>query len=162
MQVMVIEYGRKILKVEEVNSTEFSPHTSYPVISLLEEQKGVKNKGGTMRLGSYPCHLVKETHVFEAYGAEMIYERHRHRFEFNNDFRPLFEREGLIMSGLSPDGELVEIVEVKGHPFMVGTQFHPEFRSRPDCPHPLFMSLIDKAKNTPCKAESNAYISGQR
>jgi CTP synthase len=162
MQAMVIEYGRKILKTEEVNSTEFSPHTPYPVVSLLEEQKGVKNKGGTMRLGSYPCRLVKGTRAFEAYGAEMTYERHRHRFEFNNDFRFLFEKEGLIMSGLSPDGELTEIVELRDHPFMVGTQFHPEFRSRPASPHPLFMSFIHKAKNTPCKVESDAYISGQR
>ena len=113
-----------------------------------------------MRLGSYPCRLVKGTRAFEAYGAEMTYERHRHRFEFNNDFRLTFEKEGLTMSGLSPDGELTEIVELRDHPFMVGTQFHPEFRSRPNSPHPLFMSFIHKARSTPCKVESNAYISG--
>jgi CTP synthase len=162
MQAMVIEYGRKILKTEEVNSTEFSPHTPYPVVSLLEEQKGVESKGGTMRLGSYPCCLVKGTRAFEAYGTDITYERHRHRFEFNNDFRPTLEKEGLVISGLSPDGKLVEIVELRDHPFMVGTQFHPEFKSRPNSPHPLFMSFIHKAKEIPCKLGSDAYISGQR
>ncbi|MFQ5924961.1 MAG: CTP synthase [Dehalococcoidia bacterium] len=146
MHVMVIEYARYALDSAEPNSTEFELETPYPVIDLLPEQRQVKEKGGTMRLGVYPCHLVKGTRAAAAYGEPVVYERHRHRFEFNNDFRETLERAGMVFSGLSPEGRLVEISEVGGHPFMVGCQFHPEFRSRPNRPHPLFRDFIEVAK----------------
>ncbi len=146
MHVMVIEYARYALDSAEPNSTEFELETPYPVIDLLPEQRQVKEKGGTMRLGVYPCHLVKDTRAAAAYGEPVVYERHRHRFEFNNDFRETLERAGMVFSGLSPEGRLVEISEVGGHPFMVGCQFHPEFRSRPNRPHPLFRDFIGVAK----------------
>ncbi len=146
MHVMVIEYARYALDSAEANSTEFDRETPYPVIDLLPEQRQVRDKGGTMRLGVYPCHLVKGTRAAAAYGEGVVYERHRHRFELNNDFRQTLEKAGMVFSGLSPEGRLVEISEVRGHPFMVGTQFHPEFRSRPNRPHPLFRDFIAVAK----------------
>ncbi|MBE0415756.1 MAG: CTP synthase [Dehalococcoidia bacterium] len=145
MHVMVIEYARQVLNSPEPNSTEFDLETPYPVIDLLPEQRAVQEKGGTMRLGGYPCHLIKGTRAASAYGENVVYERHRHRFEFNNDFRGTLERGGLVLSGLSPEGRLVEISELRDHPFMVGTQFHPEFRSRPNRPHPLFRDFIGAA-----------------
>lgn len=148
MQVMVIEFGRYALGSREVNSTEFDPDTPYPVIDLLPEQHSVTEMGGTMRLGTYPCYLVPETLAARAYGQAVVYERHRHRFEFNNRFREPLEAKGLIPSGLSPDNKLVEIVELKEHPWMVACQFHPEFKSRPNHPHPLFTSFIGAAKET--------------
>jgi CTP synthase len=148
MQVMVIEFGRHVFHNMEVNSTEFDVATPYPVIDLLPGQRDINQKGGTMRLGTYPCCLVPETKAAQAYGGEMTYERHRHRLEFNNHFREPLVGAGLILSGLSPDGELVEIVELKNHPWMVACQFHPEFKSRPDCPHPLFTDFIKVAKET--------------
>ena len=148
MQVMVIEFARHVFHNGRVNSTEFDADTSYPVIDLLPEQRGVTEKGGTMRLGTYPCCLVPGTRAAQAYNGEIVHERHRHRFEFNNRFRQTLEEAGLILSGLSPDGKLVEIVELKNHPWMVGCQFHPEFKSRPDSPHPLFVDLIRVAKET--------------
>jgi CTP synthase len=146
MQVMVVEAARTMLGTDAVNSTEFDPETPNPVISLLSEQLGVEEKGGTMRLGSYSCHLLPGTRVQHAYGMDEIRERHRHRYEFNNAYREPLERFGLIASGTSPDGSLVEVCEVRDHPFMVGTQFHPEFRSRPDRPHPLFRELVRAAR----------------
>jgi CTP synthase len=148
MQVMVIEFGRYALGTKEVNSTEFDPDTPYPVIDLLPEQHEVTEMGGTMRLGTYPCHLAPATHAAQAYGEAVVYERHRHRFEFNNRFREPLEGKGLIPSGLSPNNQLVEIVEVKDHPWMVACQFHPEFKSRPNRPHPLFTSFVGAAKGT--------------
>ncbi len=148
MQVMVIEFGRYALESRQVNSTEFDPDTPYPVIDLLPEQHGVTDMGGTMRLGTYPCHLVPETLAARAYGQPVVYERHRHRFEFNNRFREPLEAKGLIPSGLSPDNKLVEIVELKEHPWMVACQFHPEFKSRPNHPHPLFVGFVGAAKQT--------------
>ena len=148
MQVMVIEFGRFALGSNQANSTEFGPHTPYPVIDLLPDQHKISDMGGTMRLGTYPCHLVPMTKAAEAYGAAVVYERHRHRFEFNNRFRESLEQKGLIASGLSPDNRLVEIVEVKNHPWMVACQFHPEFKSRPNSPHPLFASFVGAAKET--------------
>jgi CTP synthase len=147
MQVMVIEFARYIFNSQEPHSTEFFPETRYPVIDLLPEQRGVTDKGGTMRLGAYPCHLVPDTCAYRAYGQPLVYERHRHRFEFNNEYRDILAKGGLVPSGLSPDGRLVEITEIAGHPFMVGTQFHPEFRSRPTNPHPLFREFIGVAKD---------------
>ena len=146
MQVMVVEYARHVFNSDEPNSTEFNLETDYPVIALLPEQQGITDKGGTMRLGVYPCVPVKGTLAAKAYGNGVVYERHRHRFEFNNRFREALDKGGLVASGLSPNGTLVEIVEVKGHPFMMGTQFHPEFRSGPDAPHPFFRDFIGEAK----------------
>ena len=146
MQVMVVEAARTMLGSDAANSTEFDPETPNPVISMLSEQQGIEEKGGTMRLGAYACHLLPGTRAQQAYGVEDIRERHRHRYEFNNTYREPLERFGLIASGTSPDGSLVEVCEVRDHPFMVGTQFHPEFRSRPDRPHPLFRELVRAAR----------------
>ncbi len=148
MQVMMIEFGRYALGNKRANSTEFDSDSPCPVIDLMPEQRAVDCKGGTMRLGSYPCHLVPGTKAAEAYKQAIVYERHRHRYEFNNDYRDVFEKKGIVFSGLSPDGKLVEISELKDHPWMVACQFHPEFRSRPDRPHPLFVSFIGAAKDT--------------
>ena len=146
MQVLVVEYARYVFGSEKPNSTEFCPDTPYPVIDLLPEQHHVEGKGGTMRLGAYPCRLVPNTRAAGAYAKQDIYERHRHRFEFNNDFRGQFENAGMEFSGLSPDGKLVEIGEIKEHPFMLACQFHPEFLSRPNHPHPLFREFTAAAK----------------
>jgi len=148
MHIMVIEFARYVLKSNKPNSKEFDDQTPYPVIDLLPEQEGLTEKGGTMRLGLYPCQLVPDTHAAAAYNATMVQERHRHRFEFNNDFREVLTKAGLIPSGLSPDGKLVEISELANHPWMLGTQFHPEFASRPNRPHPLFCDFIGAAKRT--------------
>jgi CTP synthase len=148
MHIMVIELGRRVFHTDKVNSTEFDAASGYPVIDLLPEQHSVEEKGGTMRLGTYPCHLVAETMAARAYGIEVVYERHRHRYEFNNDFRQPLEQAGMVASGLSPDGRLVEIAELRDHPWMLGCQFHPEFKSRPDSPHPLFVGFVGAAKET--------------
>jgi CTP synthase len=145
MQVMCIELARQALDDPTVNSTEFYPETNHPVIDLMPDQQQVVDKGGTMRLGLYPCHLQPGTRAAEAYGVPRVDERHRHRFEFNNWYRTVLNDHNLVFSGLSPDGRLVEIAEIADHPFMVGSQFHPEFRSRPNRPHPLFVALIRHA-----------------
>lgn len=145
LQVMVVELAREILDTDDVNSTEFDPETAHPLISLLDEQRRVTDKGGTMRLGAYPCRLLPGTRAGEAYGSDEVIERHRHRYEFNNDYRQQLEAAGMTFSGLSPDGSLVEIAELADHPWMVGSQFHPEFRSRPNAPHPLFSGFIAAA-----------------
>jgi CTP synthase len=155
MQVMVVEAARKAFDDDSPNSTEFDPKTPYPVISLLDEQRGVSQMGGTMRLGSYPCRLVEGTKARAAYGVDEISERHRHRYEFNMAFREALAQAGLVASGLSPDGTLVEICEMVGHPFMVGTQFHPEFRSRPERPHPLFRDFMKAVKERALGAEDS-------
>jgi CTP synthase len=147
MQLMVVEFARYIFKNENANSTEFSPDNPFPVIDLMPEQYKVINKGGTMRLGLYPCRLVPNTIAAKAYRTNLIKERHRHRYEFNNAFRAPMEKSGMVFSGLSPDGNLVEIAELKDHPFMLGSQFHPEFLSRPDRPHPLFNEFLRAAIN---------------
>ncbi len=145
MQMAVVEYARNILKLDEANSREFNEHTPHPVIDLMEAQRGIDQKGGTMRLGSYPCVLMAGTHAANAYGKLETSERHRHRYEFNNHYREDFRRNGLIFSGVYPKGDLVEIVELQDHPWYVGCQFHPEFKSRPMNPHPLFRSFIAAA-----------------
>jgi CTP synthase len=147
MQVMTVEFARHLLNYEDANSTEFDPSTSAPVIDLMPDQRTISDMGGTMRLGLYPCVLQKGTKAAEVYGVPQVNERHRHRFEFNNAFRSEFEKNGMVFSGLSPDGKLVEIAELADHPYMVGSQFHPEFLSRPMKPHPLFAGLIKAAKN---------------
>ncbi len=156
LQVMVVDFARTVLGTEEVNSTEFAPETPHPVISLLSEQEGVVDKGGTMRLGYYPCRLVPGTRAHSAYGADEIEERHRHRYEFNNAYREVLGEAGLIASGYSPDGQLVEICELADHPFMLGSQFHPEFRSRPLRPHPLFRDFIGAVVMTAAAARESA------
>jgi CTP synthase len=145
MQVMVVEFARNQLGNKRANSTEFDPETPDPVIDLMPDQREVSELGGTMRLGLYPCRLTPGTRSAKAYGIDLIEERHRHRFEFNNAYREAFESQGMRMAGLSPDGRLVEIAEVAEHDFMVGSQFHPEFRSRPNRPHPLFVAFIKAA-----------------
>jgi CTP synthase len=145
MQIMVIEFARHVFQSDAPHSTEFCPSTPYPVISLLSEQEGIEDKGGTMRLGGYSCHLVAGTKTYAAYGEPEVVERHRHRYEFNNAYRETLAEAGLIASGLSPDGSLVEICEVRDHPWMVGSQFHAEFRSRPNRPHPLFRGFMEAA-----------------
>jgi CTP synthase len=146
MQVMVIELARSALGSDEPNSTEFDIKTQYPVIDLMPDQRDIAEMGGTMRLGLYPCQLVPGTRAADAYdGTHLVQERHRHRFEVNNAFRDLLTDAGMVFSGLSPDGRLVEVGEVAGHPFMLGCQFHPELRSRPTRPHPLFLAFIDAA-----------------
>ena len=142
MQVMCVELARCALESDEPNSTEFNPGTRYPVIDLMPDQRGISEMGGTMRLGHYPCQLMPGTVAARAYGAELISERHRHRFEFNNAYRDLLNKAGMEYSGMSPEGNLVEISELRDHPFMVGSQFHPEFKSRPDRPHPLFREFV--------------------
>jgi CTP synthase len=142
MQVMTIELARHVFGSDEPNSTEFNPHTKYPVIDLMSEQRGVSELGGTMRLGTYPCRLVEGTIAHAAYGTELAFERHRHRWEFNNTYRKDLAAAGMVFSGLSPNGRLVEIIELRDHPFMLGTQFHPEFKSRPTRPHPLFLAFV--------------------
>lgn len=148
LHVMAVDQARCALGSDEPNSAEFRPDTPYPIIALLPEQGGVEDKGGTMRLGTYPCHLVEGTRAADAYRQPVVHERHRHRFEFNNEFRPALEKEGLIASGLSADGKLVEVVELQNHPWMVATQFHPEFKSRPNRPHPLFCEFVRAAMRT--------------
>jgi CTP synthase len=143
MQLMCVEFARTFLQSEDANSTEFDRTTPYPVIDLLPEQRGIGNLGGTMRLGLYPCHLTPGTRAGDAYAQPMVEERHRHRFEFNNNYREVLGEKGLVYSGLSPDGRLVEIAEIADHPFMVGSQFHPEFLSRPNRCHPLFRSFVE-------------------
>jgi CTP synthase len=148
MQVMCIEFARNVMGLEDATSTEFSISTPHPVIDLMLEQRDITDMGGTMRLGIYPCQLEPGTRTAEAYApAAQIEERHRHRFEFNNLYRARFEQHGMTFSGLSPDGNLVEISEIKDHPFMIGSQFHPEFLSRPNRPHPLFRGFIEAAVN---------------
>jgi CTP synthase len=142
MQLAVVEIARQMAGLEGANSSEFDAKTPYPVIDLLPEQKEITDKGGTMRLGAYPCILGEGTRARKAYGTDEISERHRHRYEFNPDFRNSLEEKGLVISGTSPDGNLVEMVEIENHPWFVGCQFHPEFKSRPWQPHPLFAGFI--------------------
>ena len=147
MQLATIEYARNVLGLEGAHSSELDPNTPYPIIDLLPEQKDVEDLGGTLRLGLYPCKLVEGTKAMEAYNDEVVYERHRHRYEFNNHFRQEMEDKGFVFSGTSIDGRLVEIVEVKDHPWFVASQFHPEFISRPTKPQPLFRDFIGAALN---------------
>ncbi len=146
MQIMVVEYARNELGISNASSLEIDPEAEHPVIAFMPGQEDLHSTGGTMRLGVYPCVLKEGTVVREAYGKELVSERHRHRYEFNNDYRIQLEEAGLIASGTSPDGNLVEVTEVYDHPFMIGSQFHPEFASRPERPHPLFREFIRVAK----------------
>ena len=146
MQMAVVEFARDVLNIKDANSLEFDEKTKNPVIHIMESQKNITKKGGTMRLGAYPCILKKSSLASKLYKAEEISERHRHRYEFNNEYRKIMEDNGMTISGTSPDGELVEIIELKKHPYFIASQFHPELKSRPDKPHPLFVGLLKAAK----------------
>lgn len=155
MQCACVEFARNVLDLDAA-STELHPQTPHPIIGLMESQKNLKNLGGTMRLGAYPCQLKGNTKVYEAYKTAEISERHRHRYEFNNDYLLQFEEAGMICSGINPESKLVEIVELKNHPWFVGTQFHPELKSTVENPHPLFVSFVQaiiKYANAPKQAE---------
>jgi CTP synthase len=150
MQCAVIEFARNVAGLKEANSSEFDPKTPHPVIDLMADQRTVSEKGGTMRLGSYICRIAESSLAHKAYGVAEVRERHRHRYEFNNAYRDVLTSQGLILSGLSPDGRLVEIVELRDHPWFVATQFHPEFTSRPHHPHPLFSGFVGAALKRKC------------
>ncbi len=145
MQIAAISFARGVLGYEDANSTEFAPHSTHPVIALMEEQTGLADMGGTMRLGAYPCCIQPGTRLMQAYGRELIEERHRHRYEFNNRFRQEYLEKGAVFSGQSPDGTLVEAMEIAGHPFYLGVQYHPEFKSRPNRAHPVFREFVRAA-----------------
>jgi CTP synthase len=158
MQLMVVEFGRYLLGDESVNSTEFDPDTEHPVIDLMPEQREITDMGATMRLGVYPCKLQAGSLAAEAYQVELVEERHRHRYEFNNAYCQKFEEAGMRFSGIWPEGNLVEIAEIIDHPFMLGTQFHPEFLSRPTRPHPLFTAFLKAA----CHKAAIKYNDGEK
>ena len=145
MQMAVIEFARHVSGLEGANSTEIDPRTGHAIIDLMPDQRDLADMGGTMRLGLYPCRLTPGSRAAKAYGEQIVQERHRHRFEFNNAYREGLAEDGLLVSGTSPDGRLVEIIELRDHPWFVGTQFHPEFKSRPTRPHPLFRDFIEAA-----------------
>jgi len=150
MQLMCIEFARNVLGYENANSSEFDRATAHPVIDLMNEQRSITDLGGTMRLGLYPCNLQPGTKAAAAYGVPFIEERHRHRWEFNNAYRDEFQKAGMIFSGLSPDGKLIEIAELADHPYMIASQFHPEFLSRPNRPHPLFVGFMKATRENSC------------
>jgi CTP synthase len=153
MQCAVIEFARNVLGFSTAHSTEMEPETDYPVIDFMEEQKKVTRKGGTMRLGEYPCMIQKGSKAYSVYGKQKIAERHRHRYEFNNKYLKQYEEAGMLASGVNPDNNLVEIVEIKNHPWFIGVQFHPEYKSTVENPHPLFVRFVkaamDYTKHTP-------------
>ena len=151
MQLAIVEYARNVAGLKDAHSIELNPATTHPVIALMPDQDGVEDIGGTLRLGSYPCVLDKTTKAYALYGEETIHERHRHRYEVNNDYRKVLTDHGLTLSGLSPDGRIVEMIELKSHPFFLATQAHPELKSRPNRPHPLFKGFIEAALN--CSAD---------
>jgi CTP synthase len=160
MQMAAVEFARNVCGLAGTNSTEFDSNSPHPVIHLMETQKGIDAKGGTMRLGAYPCVLQEDSLALKLYGRKRISERHRHRYEFNNDYVKPFTEKGMVLSGLSPDGSLVEIMELKDHPWFLGCQFHPEFKSRPlDC-HPLFKGFI-KAATKPADAQRGSAHQGR-
>jgi len=145
MQMAVVEFARNVAGMENANSSEFDLETKYPVIDIMPDQKDLDDKGGTMRLGIYPCRVIEDSKIFDIYQDKLIYERHRHRYEFNNEYRDVLTSKGLVISGVSPSEKLVEIIELKDHPWFIGVQFHPEFKSRPNRPHPLFRDFIRAA-----------------
>ncbi|HEY3298001.1 MAG TPA: CTP synthase, partial [Armatimonadota bacterium] len=145
LQMAVIEFARHVCSLKNATTEEIHPNAEHPVIHLLPEQQTVKTKGGTMRLGIYPCRVTEGTLAWKLYNDELIYERHRHRFEVNNAYREKLAKAGMVFSGISPDNRLVEIIEVPSHPFFIATQFHPEFRSRPNRAHPLFAGFVEAA-----------------
>ena len=149
MQVAIIEFARNVCGFHDAHSIELDPNTTHPVIALMPDQDGVEDIGGTLRLGAYPCELDKDSKAHAVYGESTIHERHRHRYEVNNDYRNALTEKGLNLCGLSPDGRIVEMVEISDHPWFIATQAHPEFKSRPNRPHPLFKGFVEAA----CKCE---------
>ena len=147
MQVAVIDFAQHVCGLQEAMSVEFEPNTDHPVIHLMETQAGVTNKGGTMRLGHYPCNIQPNSRLHSLYNADQIYERHRHRYEFNNRYKTMMEGKGLVFSGICPENNLVEVIELPDHPYFLACQFHPEFKSRPLRPHPLFYGFVEAAKS---------------
>ena len=145
MQLSIVEFARNVAGLKDAHSIELDPSTTHPVIALMPDQSGVEDIGGTLRLGSYPCVLDESSMAYELYGKKTIYERHRHRYEVNNDFRTVLTKHGMKLSGLSPDGRIVEMCELPEHPFFIATQGHPELKSRPNRPHPLFKGFIRAA-----------------
>ncbi|MDO5550639.1 MAG: CTP synthase, partial [Lachnospiraceae bacterium] len=145
MQLSIVEFARHVLNYSDAHSVELNPLTTHPVINLMPDQEGIEDIGGTLRLGSYPCDLNPESRAYQLYGSEHIEERHRHRYEVNNDFRNVLTENGMLLSGLSPDGRIVEMIEIPSHPWFLATQAHPEFKSRPNRPHPLFRGFIEAA-----------------
>ena len=145
MQMAIVEFARHVIGYDDANSVELDPNTTHPMIHLMPDQDGIEDIGGTLRLGSYPCILDKDTKAYELYGDETIHERHRHRYEVNNDYREVLRQAGMTLSGISPDGRIVEMIELKEHPFFLATQAHPELKSRPNLPHPLFRGFVAAA-----------------
>ena len=146
MHIAVIEFSRYMVGLEDAHSREFSKTLKNPVIDQMESQKNINKKGGTMRLGAYPCRVLKGSKLYNSYKKDIIFERHRHRYEFNNDYKKQLEEKGLVFSGICPDNNLVEVIEIKDHPWFIACQFHPEFKSRPYRSHPLFNSFINASK----------------
>jgi CTP synthase len=157
LQVAVIEFARNVLGLEDANSTEIDPRTSAPVIDLMGSQRNLADKGGTMRLGSWVCCLTPGTRAYQAYGEAIVFERHRHRYEFNNEFRKRMESHGMVLSGRSADNSLIEIIELADHPWFVASQFHPEFKSRPTRPHPLFRDFVGACLQQVRERQPQAY-----
>jgi CTP synthase len=155
LQCAVIEFARNSCNLKDANSIEFDPATPHPVIHIMESQKNIKELGGTMRLGSYPCILKDQTIALQAYQTNYINERHRHRYEVNNDYRRILQENGMVLSGLSPDGNLVEMIEIENHPYFLGCQFHPELKSRITQPHPLFVSFVKASLEYNSKIQQN-------
>ncbi len=151
MQVAIIEFARNVCAMHDAHSIELNPHTTHPVISLMPDQDGIEDIGGTLRLGSYPCALDKASKSYALYGEEVIHERHRHRYEVNNDYRNPLTEKGMNLCGISPDGRIVEMIELPGHPWFIATQAHPELKSRPNRPHPLFKGFVEAAIQTDCQ-----------
>lgn len=145
MQLTIVEFARNVIGYNDAHSVELNPSTTHPVIDLMPDQNGVEDIGGTLRLGAYPCVLDKDSKAYALYGQETIFERHRHRYEVNNDYRAVLTKNGMRLSGLSPDGRIVEMCELTDHPFFIATQAHPELKSRPNRPHPLFKGFIEAA-----------------
>ena len=148
MQLAIVEFARHVCGLRDAHSIELNPNSPHPVIALMPDQNGVEDIGGTLRLGSYPCILDKESRAFQVYGEETIHERHRHRYEVNNDYRSVLTEHGMKLCGLSPDGRIVEMIEVPEHPWYIATQAHPELKSRPNRPHPLFRGFVEASLKT--------------
>ena len=147
MQLSIVEFARHVLYYSDAHSVELNPATTHPVINLMPDQEGVEDIGGTLRLGAYPCELDPSSKACALYGTTHIEERHRHRYEVNNDFRTVLTENGMLLSGLSPDGRIVEMIEIPSHPWFLATQAHPEFKSRPNRPHPLFRGFVEASLN---------------
>ena len=145
MQLSIVEFARNVIGYHDANSMELDPNTTHPVIHIMPEQIGIENIGGTLRLGSYPCILDKDSLAYKLYGTDNIHERHRHRYEVNNDYRDELKEHGMMLSGKSPDGRIIEMIELKDHPWFIATQAHPELKSRPNRPHPLFKGFVEAA-----------------